>query len=302
MATKRKPSDTDAEAPPRKRKAASAAAPKKVSEIVSDDAPEAPDNYARLAQRINGWLTSITPAGVLYETDLRLRPDGAGGLLVSPLASFRDYQQKQAWGWEHQALTRARFVAGDGAIGQAFEKLRIAILREPRDLEALRRAITAMRQKILDAHPNTSGRFDLKHDRGGMIEDWQNALSPLFTKSYAAFAHAVARLRPRLSGGVVVSNVRGPSDRFALHGGTVENLVSVGHVKWVSGLNVTAWSYAGQLNLALYAAEDAFPDLARVARHLGDSFEELAKAAAREAARVAVEGGAEGADQGGGHA
>ncbi|HEX6003679.1 MAG TPA: bifunctional [glutamate--ammonia ligase]-adenylyl-L-tyrosine phosphorylase/[glutamate--ammonia-ligase] adenylyltransferase [Burkholderiales bacterium] len=138
--------------------------------LYDDDAPEAPDNYARLAQRINGWLTSITPAGVLYETDLRLRPDGAGGLLVSPLASFRDYQQKQAWGWEHQALTRARFVAGDGAIGQAFEKLRIAILREPRDLEALRRAITAMRQKILDAHPNTSGRFDLKHDRGGIID------------------------------------------------------------------------------------------------------------------------------------
>jgi diacylglycerol O-acyltransferase len=127
--------------------------------------------------------------------------------------------------------------------------------------------------------------------RGGMIEDWQNVLSPLFTKSYAAFARAAARLRPRLSGGVVVSNVRGPVQPFTVAGGSVENLVSVGHVKWVSGLNVTAWSYAGQLNLALYAAEDAFPDLGRVASHLGDAFEELAKAAAQESARVGAEGG-----------
>jgi glutamate-ammonia-ligase adenylyltransferase len=138
--------------------------------LYDDEAPEAADNYARLAQRINGWLTSITPAGVLYETDLRLRPDGAGGLLVSPLESFRDYQEKQAWGWEHQALTRARFAAGDAAIGRAFEELRISILRQPRDLEPLRRDIVAMRRKILDAHPNSSGCFDLKHDRGGIID------------------------------------------------------------------------------------------------------------------------------------
>ena len=138
--------------------------------LYEDAAPEAPENYARLAQRINAWLTSITPAGVLYETDLRLRPDGASGLLVSPLASFRDYQEKQAWGWEHQALTRARFVAGDADIGRAFEALRIAILRARRDLPQLRADIAAMRQKILDAHPNRSQLFDLKHDRGGIID------------------------------------------------------------------------------------------------------------------------------------
>jgi glutamate-ammonia-ligase adenylyltransferase len=138
--------------------------------LYDDDAPAAPENYARLAQRINGWLTSITPAGVLYETDLRLRPDGASGLLVSPLASFRDYQQKHAWGWEHQALTRARFAAGDAAIGREFEGLRVAILRQPRALDALRRDIAAMRRKILDAHPNATTLFDLKHDRGGIID------------------------------------------------------------------------------------------------------------------------------------
>jgi glutamate-ammonia-ligase adenylyltransferase len=138
--------------------------------LYDDDAAEAPENYARLAQRINGWLTSITPAGVLYETDLRLRPDGASGLLVSPLASFREYQEKHAWGWEHQALTRARFAAGDVAIGRAFEALRAAILRKSRDLDALRRDIAAMRAKIFDAHPNATALFDLKHDRGGIID------------------------------------------------------------------------------------------------------------------------------------
>lgn len=138
--------------------------------LYDDPAPEAPENYARLAQRINRWLTSITPAGVLYETDLRLRPDGAGGLLVSPLASFRKYQEGQAWGWEHQALTRARFAAGDPDIGREFEALRVAILRNPRDLSALRHDIAAMREKIHAAHPNRSALFDVKHDPGGIVD------------------------------------------------------------------------------------------------------------------------------------
>ena len=126
--------------------------------------------------------------------------------------------------------------------------------------------------------------------RGALLEDWQNALPPLFTKAYGALVRQIARLRPRLSGGVVVSSVRGPAEPLAAPGGAVENLVSVGHVKWVSGLNVTAWSYAGKLNLALYACADAFPDLGRVAELLAESFEELVKAADREAARVGLEG------------
>jgi glutamate-ammonia-ligase adenylyltransferase len=138
--------------------------------LYDDDAPEAPENYARLAQRINAWLTAITPAGVLYETDLRLRPDGASGLLVSPFASFREYQEKHAWGWEHQALTRARFAAGDASMGREFEALRISILRKPRDLQVLRGDIVTMRDKIHAAHPNRSTMFDLKHDRGGIID------------------------------------------------------------------------------------------------------------------------------------
>jgi glutamate-ammonia-ligase adenylyltransferase len=138
--------------------------------LYDDPAPEAPENYSRLARRINHLLTLLTPAGVLYETDLRLRPDGVSGLLVSPMASFRDYQAQHAWVWEHQALTRARFVAGDKHIGSAFEDVRIAVLRQPRDLAALREAVIEMRLKMLEAHPNRTGLFDLKHDRGGIID------------------------------------------------------------------------------------------------------------------------------------
>ncbi len=138
--------------------------------VYDDPAPEAAENYARLAQRINNWLTSVTAAGVLYETDLRLRPDGASGLLVTPLDSMRRYQLEQAWLWEHQALTRARAVAGDAAIGSAFEDLRQEVLCAPREAKALRSGIAEMRAKMLEAHPNTSALFDLKHDRGGIID------------------------------------------------------------------------------------------------------------------------------------
>ena len=131
---------------------------------------EAPENYARLAQRINTWLSSTTPAGQLYDTDLRLRPDGASGLLVSNLTAFRDYQQRQAWVWEHQALTRARYVAGDAAIGAKFETLRCELLRRPRDLAVLRTDVTAMREKMHAAHPNRSSLFDVKHQRGGIVD------------------------------------------------------------------------------------------------------------------------------------
>ncbi len=138
--------------------------------LYDDPAPEAPENYARLARRINQWITSMTSAGVLYDTDLRLRPDGVSGLLVSPLESFRDYQARHAWPWEHQALTRARFVAGDPVIGNAFEAIRVEILRQPRERPALKTAVAEMRMKMLEAHPNPSGRFDIKHGRGGIID------------------------------------------------------------------------------------------------------------------------------------
>ncbi|MBZ0104170.1 MAG: bifunctional [glutamate--ammonia ligase]-adenylyl-L-tyrosine phosphorylase/[glutamate--ammonia-ligase] adenylyltransferase [Sulfuricella denitrificans] len=138
--------------------------------LYDDEAQEAPEIYARLGQRMNTWLTSLTPAGMLYDTDLRLRPNGASGLLVSSVEAFTEYQHTQAWVWEHQALTRARFCAGDMEIGARFEQIRHAVLTQMRDVPALKKEVLEMRQKMLDAHPNRSGQFDLKHDRGGIID------------------------------------------------------------------------------------------------------------------------------------
>ena len=138
--------------------------------LYDDPHPDAAEIYARLAQRINTLLGSYTSAGRLYETDLRLRPNGASGLLVSSIASFREYQQQHAWVWEHQALTRARYCAGDADVDKQFEIIRNEVLCQPRDLDVLRQEIVAMRQKMHDGHPNKSGLFDIKHDRGGMVD------------------------------------------------------------------------------------------------------------------------------------
>jgi glutamate-ammonia-ligase adenylyltransferase len=138
--------------------------------LYDDDDPEAPGLYAKLAQRFITWMTSHTSAGTLFDVDIALRPDGASGLLVSPIATFEKYQRTSAWLWEHQALTRARFCAGDTAIGARFETLREAVLLQTRDAKKLGEEICAMRKRMHDAHPNRSAEFDVKHDAGGMID------------------------------------------------------------------------------------------------------------------------------------
>ena len=148
-----------------------------------EDDEQAQANYQRLAQRLNRWLTTRTAAGVLFDTDLRLRPDGASGLMVSSLDAFRKYQRETAWVWEHQALTRARYCAGDATVGAAFEEERRAILRIQRDPAKLSGEVLEMRHKLLEGHPNTSELFDLKHDRGGMIDIE-------FIVQYLVLAHA----------------------------------------------------------------------------------------------------------------
>ena len=139
--------------------------------LFDDDAMDAEENYTRLSQRLNSWLSSQTPAGILFETDLRLRPNGDSGLLAVSVDAFRDYELKNAWTWEHQALTRARFCAGDPAVGQRFEEIRCEILRQPRDLAKLKEEVVAMRRKMVDAHATKSDtEFGLKHDPGGIID------------------------------------------------------------------------------------------------------------------------------------
>lgn len=139
--------------------------------LYDDDAQEAGENYSRLGQRLNTWLSSQTSAGILFETDLRLRPNGDSGLLAVSIDSFREYQLKNAWVWEHQALTRARFCAGDPAVGARFEQIRCEILCQPEDLPKLRAEVVAMRKKMVDAHgSNSTTEFALKHDPGGIVD------------------------------------------------------------------------------------------------------------------------------------
>ena len=140
--------------------------------FVYDDGADdsAQDRYLRLARRLVTWLTSMTSAGQLYDVDLRLRPDGAKGLMSSSLDGFRRYEREHAWTWEHQALTRARFVTGHEPIGAAFEAERKAILCMARDRDALRGEVVDMRLRMLAGHANPTPLFDVKHDPGGMVD------------------------------------------------------------------------------------------------------------------------------------
>jgi glutamate-ammonia-ligase adenylyltransferase len=138
-----------------------------------DGGPEAQPDLTRLASNVNRWLGTATPAGRLYETDFRLRPYGEQGLLTSSLSAFREYQETAAWTWEHQALTRARFVAGAPTLGQRFAQVRRQILLRPRQQNALRAEVLAMRQRILASSKggqSPSHSFDVKHSPGGIID------------------------------------------------------------------------------------------------------------------------------------
>ncbi|HAS51582.1 MAG TPA: bifunctional [glutamate--ammonia ligase]-adenylyl-L-tyrosine phosphorylase/[glutamate--ammonia-ligase] adenylyltransferase [Gammaproteobacteria bacterium] len=140
--------------------------------------------FAKLVQRIIHFLTTRTGAGDLYEVDTRLRPSGRAGLLVSSFEAFTDYQQQHAWTWEHQALVRARVVAGPPALAQRFGAIRREILQRERDPILLRQDVRDMRERMrteLDA--STADLFDLKQGRGG-IADIE------FVVQYAVLANA----------------------------------------------------------------------------------------------------------------
>lgn len=138
--------------------------------LYDDDHADASENYARFAQRINNWFNSLTNAGLLYETDLQLRPDGNSGLLVSSVAAFKDYQLNKAWIWEHQAITRARWVAGDAQVGALFADIRQQVLLQTRDALTLSTEVVTMREKMRSSHPPHASLFDVKHHAGGIID------------------------------------------------------------------------------------------------------------------------------------
>lgn len=130
--------------------------------------------YTRLGQRIIHILTTQTLSGALYDVDMRLRPSGASGLLVSSFKAFEQYQLNEAWTWEHQALVRARVVAGDQSLAARFGQLRTRVLSQPRHPDRLRQDVLEMRNKMRE-HLGRRGRedgalFDLKQDAGGIID------------------------------------------------------------------------------------------------------------------------------------
>lgn len=136
--------------------------------------PLAPEQYfARWAQRMLSFLTVMTPSGRLYEVDTRLRPNGRAGSLVSNLEAFREYQEKEAWTWEWQALTRARFIAGSPSLRTGFERVRRDVLCRRRDEDELAADMLEMRRKIsanLDSGLKTDAESDEKHGSGGLID------------------------------------------------------------------------------------------------------------------------------------
>jgi glutamate-ammonia-ligase adenylyltransferase len=128
--------------------------------------------FARLGQRIIHILSTLTPSGAAYEIDMRLRPSGNSGMLVSSLTAFEKYQREDAWTWEHQALVRARVVAGDKKLSEAFDLARKSILEQQRCEQSLRTEVVKMREKMRKhlGQATKDGKFSLKQGDGGIVD------------------------------------------------------------------------------------------------------------------------------------
>lgn len=165
--------------------------------VFDDDDERAPEVYAAFARKLINWLTVKTGEGDLFEIDTALRPNGNSGLLVTSFQAYADYQQQRgsntAWTWEHQAMTRARFVMGSEGLHARFDAVRQAVITAPRDAAALRSEIVAMRERVRSAHPAPADQFDVKHSPGGMVD-------AEFAVQYLVLAHSAAH--PELQGNV----------------------------------------------------------------------------------------------------
>ncbi|MDP1968449.1 MAG: bifunctional [glutamate--ammonia ligase]-adenylyl-L-tyrosine phosphorylase/[glutamate--ammonia-ligase] adenylyltransferase, partial [Burkholderiaceae bacterium] len=142
--------------------------------VHEDEDERASETYPAFVRKLINWLTVKTAEGDLFEIDTALRPNGNSGLLVSTFEAYANYQQQRgsntAWTWEHQAMTRARFVLGDEALRLRFDAVREAVITAERDPVALRNEIMTMRDKVRSARPVPPGRFDVKHSPGGMVD------------------------------------------------------------------------------------------------------------------------------------
>ena len=142
--------------------------------VYEDEDERAQEIYAAYVRKLINWMTVKTADGDLYEIDTALRPNGNSGLLVTRFEAFADYQQQRgsntAWTWEHQAMTRARFVMGLPSLAPRFDGVRHAVISAPRDAASLKAEIVAMRDKVRLGHPVKAERFDVKHSPGGMVD------------------------------------------------------------------------------------------------------------------------------------
>ncbi|WP_199665466.1 bifunctional [glutamate--ammonia ligase]-adenylyl-L-tyrosine phosphorylase/[glutamate--ammonia-ligase] adenylyltransferase [Simplicispira hankyongi] len=142
--------------------------------VFDDDDENAPEIYAAFVRKLINWLTVKTGEGDLFEIDTALRPNGNSGLLVTSFEAFANYQERRgsntAWTWEHQAMTRARFVLGSPELERRFDAVRTAVVTAERDPAALAQEITTMRERVRAAHPVPAGSFDVKHSQGGMVD------------------------------------------------------------------------------------------------------------------------------------
>ncbi|MEP6969425.1 MAG: bifunctional [glutamate--ammonia ligase]-adenylyl-L-tyrosine phosphorylase/[glutamate--ammonia-ligase] adenylyltransferase, partial [Betaproteobacteria bacterium] len=142
--------------------------------VYEDEDERSAEVYATFVRKLINWLTVKTGEGDLYEIDTALRPNGNSGLLVTSFEAYSAYQQKRgsntAWTWEHQAMTRARYLLGDERLHARFDDVRRAVITAARKPDDLRAEIVAMRDKVRAAHPVKSDRFDVKHSLGGMVD------------------------------------------------------------------------------------------------------------------------------------
>jgi [glutamine synthetase] adenylyltransferase / [glutamine synthetase]-adenylyl-L-tyrosine phosphorylase len=160
--------------------------------VFEDDDERAPEVYGAFVRKLISWLAVKTAEGDLFEIDTALRPNGNSGLLITSFEAYAKYQQQRgsntAWTWEHQAMTRARFVLGEEDMAspltqapeaavsrerdlrQRFDAVRESVITAPRDVAALRSEIIVMRDRVRAAHPVKPDRFDVKHSPGGMVD------------------------------------------------------------------------------------------------------------------------------------
>jgi glutamate-ammonia-ligase adenylyltransferase len=142
--------------------------------VFDDDDERAPEIYAAFVRKLINWLTVKTGEGDLYEIDTACAPMAAPACWSPVSMPTRQYQQQRgsntAWTWEHQAMTRARFVLGSAALQARFDAVREAVITSPRDPAALRAEIVAMRERVRSAHRTRDGQFDVKHSPGGMVD------------------------------------------------------------------------------------------------------------------------------------